>query len=300
MNVTVIDIGSNTIKATVFKINKKGVKTVLAYKGYKAKLITFIVEENGSRLLSEQGYERLEASISALIDFSCEHKAEIIFAFATASLRGVDNSAEIIKKINEKFDISIEILSGEEEAICSMKGLLTEIESADMSEGVMIDMGGGSTEIVRFANGHNPEIVSLPFGCLTLYKDFVSGDLPTDKEIDNIEKYVNKQLEKCNYVKELNCPTFLIGGSARAVCKVIYNDKKNRNLRADGSDFTRVINKLRDKDFYFEAEKIIPERTKTISPSSVAYRCIVKYIKPSTILVSDSGVREGYLEKILP
>lgn len=300
MNVCVIDIGSNTVKATIFKILKKGKRCVLCHKGFKSRLITYIEEREGKRFLNSSGEEELYRAVSELIAFSKTYSCSSVFAFATASLRNVENAKEIVANVYEKFSLQVEILTGEEEALCSLRGLLTDAEAEYIQEGIMIDMGGGSTEIVYFTNGELPRLVSLPFGCLSLYEGFVEGNVPAQNEVIEIEKYVKKELEKCRYIYDLKVPVFLIGGSGRAVSKIINYGTSKKALRPDGSDFTKVLKKFEDEAFFEKAEEIIPGRALTVCPASVAYRAIIQLVRPSSITVSNSGVREGYLEKILP
>ncbi|MBR6633653.1 MAG: hypothetical protein IKL05_05055 [Clostridia bacterium] len=300
MKVSVIDIGSNTVKATIFKISNKGKRSVLCHKGFKSKLITYVEEREGKRFLNDMGEVELYRAVSELIAFSQANSCENVFAFATASLRNVENSKEIVQKLNEKFSLQVEILTGEEEALCSLRGLLTDAEAEYIQEGIMIDMGGGSTEIVYFTNGELPKLVSLPFGCLSLYERFVGGDIPDESEAEQIENYVRAELEKCKYISNLSVPVFLIGGSGRAVSKIINSGTGKKSLRSDGSDFTKILEKFKDADYLSKAEEIIPGRALTVCPASIAYRTIVRLVRPTSITVSNSGVREGYLEKILP
>lgn len=299
MNISVIDIGSNTVKATVFKISNKS-RLVVGYKGIKAKLISYIEICSGKRYLSENGVRLLYDSIGELITFSEGYSCDSVFAFATASLRNTENSKEILTNIYNTYSLNVTILSGEEEALYSLKGLLNDELCSGIPEGVMIDMGGGSTEIVHFVNGRNPEIFSLPFGCLSLYNDYVKGSVPTRDEEKRIEQYVTKEMENCLFVKNIGVPVFFIGGSGRAIYKLIDKKIKENQLRADGTDFITVLNKFKDEEFFFAAEKLVPGRTTTVCPASIAYRTIVNFISATSIFVSDSGVREGYLEKILP
>jgi len=164
----------------------------------------------------------------------------------------------------------------------------------------MVDMGGGSTELVHFCNGLEPLIISLPFGCLSLFNNFVKDNVPTTDEEKKIKEFVIKHLEKCAFVKSKRIPMYFIGGSGRAIQKVLLSELNKKNISVDGNDFDFVVEKYRDKLFFENAENITPGRSNTVAPAAIAYKCIVNFIEPSSIIVSESGVREGYLEKILP
>ncbi|MBE6700763.1 MAG: hypothetical protein E7582_02600 [Ruminococcaceae bacterium] len=300
MNVCVIDIGSNTIKATIFSISKNRTKKTLSFKGHKAKLGLYKAHTEDGVYLSGEGILVLCESVSDLISFAEKHNCDSVYAFATASLRGLLNAQEILDLLFEKYSLKVEILSGKDEALYSLKGLLSDEDTYNVKSGVMIDMGGGSTEIVYFDSGKTPKIVSLPFGCLNLYEEYVKDTIPTDEEILKIENHVQKELKNCTFIKGINEPVFLIGGSARAVLKIVKTCVNRDKLRSDSGDFTLVIDKMREEDFFNNAEKLIPGRTTTVTTGAVAYRTILNFIAPSSVTVSLSGVREGYLEKILP
>lgn len=291
MNISVIDIGSNTVKASIYNVIEKKHKREIAYKGNKEKLITY-VDEN--KVMSEEGIERLCNSIERLLSFSEEHNCQKVFAFATASLRGVKNSEYIVDTVLKKYSLHIDIISGEEEALCSLRGLLSDLETSQIKNGIMVDMGGGSTEIVLFENGQLPKIQSLNFGCLSLNE--------TNMSENELSEMIQEELKKCSYAKNANCPVFLIGGTARAVLKIVCESNKTstKALRADGADFSYIVENKENEAFVNLVKNIVPTRVNTVFSGAIAYREIMKYIKPLSIVVSDSGVRDGYLERILP
>lgn len=299
MKACVIDIGSNTIKATVFKINKNRSKEIAGHLGFKAKIITKIVKDNGKRILCDEGKAILFDCVEKLCAFAEENGCDNVFAFATASLRGVDNAGGIIEEIREKFNIDVEILSGEEEATCSLRGLLSDPEFQEIKEGIMIDMGGGSTEVVMFSNGVAPQIISLPFGCLSLFDSLVNGDVPTKEECLKIEGLVDKNLSSCAFLRNTRLPLYIIGGSGRAILKVARpNSDKNRVLKR--GDFSAVLKASSEEGFVESAERLVPGRSLTICPAAIALRRITDFVGTPSITVCFGGVREGYLEKILP
>lgn len=298
MKCSCLDIGSNTIKISVFE--KKGKHWSTAdYLGEQTGLIGYVEESDGRRNLSDDGISALLSALGRLIAFSEEKEAEHLFAFATASLRGVDNIERIQKEVLDKFGMTIDVLSGEEEALCSLKGLLSDELCDGVREGIMIDMGGGSCEVVHFANGMSPTITSLPFGCLSLSNEFVSFP-PKLSEVNRATEFVNSCFKDCDFVHNLECPVFLIGGTARAVEKLALNLNSRNKRILTVNDFENIVLKMcGDENFREIANQSIPKRRHTITAGAAAYLELLKYISASEIYVSESGVREGYLERIL-
>ena len=149
MKCSCIDIGSNTVKISVFERRGKHWNNI-GFLGEQTGLISYVTVVEDKRVLSEEGKTALLDVLGRLVQYSLNMNAEHIFTFATASLRGVSNADEIKKSVYDNFGLTLEILSGDEEAICSLKGLLLDEKCEGIKSGIMIDMGGGSTEIVYF------------------------------------------------------------------------------------------------------------------------------------------------------
>lgn len=298
MKCSCLDIGSNTIKISVFE--KKGKHWITtAFLGEQTGLIGYVEEADGVRNLSDEGILALMSSLERLIAFSNEKCVEHLFAFATASLRGIGNIERIQKEVWDKFGIIIDVLSGEDEALCSLKGLLSDELCEGVREGIMIDMGGGSCEVVHFVNGLSPVITSLPFGCLSLTRDFMTFPPKVD-QTHKVREYVKSCFKACEFVSNLKCPVFLIGGTARAVEKLAFDVKPRSKKMMTLTDFESIFVKMcEDERFRDTSKRLIPKRQHTVTAGASAYFELLKYISPSEIYVSESGVREGYLERIL-
>ncbi len=299
MKCSCLDIGSNTIKISIFEKRQKHWRTAF-YQGEQTGLISYVEKTENSRVLSSEGIEALCSALERLISFSKEKGVDTIFAFATASLRGIDNTDEVLACVMERIGLSVEILSEEEEALCSLKGLLCDERCEGVEEGVMIDMGGGSCEIVHFKNGYTPEIVSLKIGCLDLTNKFISDFPPKISETKKIKEYVKTELEKCPFFKNLNCSVYLIGGTARAVGKLSCSLKPRNKEQFSITDFDMIVRGMCEEDSVRQkAKEIIPKRLYNVTAGAAAYSEILKFITPAAVFVSESGVREGYLERIL-
>ena len=98
-----------------------------------------------------------------------------VSVFATASLRNITNTTQAVSTIQRATGFSIEVISGEEEARYSYAGAMEEL---DLSDGLFVDIGGASTEVVRFADRQLITANSCPVGSLKLYRDWVKKILP--------------------------------------------------------------------------------------------------------------------------
>ncbi len=134
--------------------------------------------------------------------------------FATAGLRNIENSAEVIQIIKDKVNIGIDVLSGEEEGKLSFCGSISTIKR---DNGILIDVGGGSVEIVLFKNRKIQEAHSIPAGSLKMYNDYVSLIIPDEKESNLIKERIYSELNKIDFNNEEKIPFMCgIGGNLRA------------------------------------------------------------------------------------
>lgn len=294
----VIDIGSNTIRLVVYRVENNTIKPMLNKK-YSVGLAGYI---NKKQTLNKKGILK---TISVLKEYrliidmlpDCE-----VFPFATASLRNIVNSAEVLNAIKEETGFSVRILSGHEEALFSYNGAMQTLPT---DNGIVADIGGGSTEIVLIADKSPLCAESVPIGSLNLYESYINILLPTKKELSKIETAVKKQIKNLSLPKNIitNQPLCAVGGTARAALE-IYKYINNISDNITGYDcgfFDELLNMYSDShskmiDIIL---KTSPDRIHTILPGIVILKTVSEYFKCSAVTTSPFGVREGYLCHIL-
>ncbi len=289
----VIDIGSNTIRLSVYMINDREIKPMFSRKNM-ASLISY-VDENGCMV--DRGIKK---AISVLLGFKKvieNTNVNNIFTIATASLRNIQNQQQVLNEIYEGTGFEVTVISGEDEGIC---GFIGSAYNINVDSGFLIDIGGGSTEFVFYQDKKICKTYSLPIGSLSLYVNFVSGLIPTKDEYRRMKKYIREQLKS---IDPAEMPTSIlcgVGGTTRAACKLVndFFDIPLTNRRMDPTQLKKLM-----KSFYHDKEgtdrilRVVPERIHTIIPGLTLLRTIAKTYHCEEIIISEYGVREGYLIK---
>ena len=222
-------------------------------------------------------------------------KIEKSFAFATASLRNVTNTDAAVLEIKEKTGFNVDVVLGEDEGIYDFIGATKVM---DVSDGILIDIGGGSTEIVVYENKKILKSYSIPVGSLSMYSKYVSGLLPTEEEQMEIKSDVLCKLKEIDGLKP-NIIACGVGGTIRTVGKlqesvlkeeIIGNVIKREHLK-------KIIKKCNNsrKMFLNKILKVVPDRVHTVIPGLIILNVIVKFYDIEEIHISSYGVREGYL-----
>lgn len=289
----VIDIGSNTIRLVLYKL-KDGVLLPMLNKKIAAGLAAY-VEMDGH--MTRKGVEK---TVEALYEFSQSLdnvQAEAVYAFATASLRNITNSKEVVAEVSQRSGFDIRVLSGDEEATFDFYGA-TRITGD--SDGFIADIGGGSTELVFYNENKIVFSKSLPIGSLNSYNNFVSDIIPTPEELKSIEDAVTKQLACLRLPK---CPVksdkiLTVGGSSRAAQKLIsslFDEAKPVTYEPKYLERVFALLTSNRKKLTKEILRSTPERIHTLLPGMAILLGICRKFECESIATSPHGVREGFL-----
>lgn len=292
----VIDIGSNTIRLSVYKVIGDEVKNLFNEKS-SASLASFI--EKG--MMNEHGIQKL---INTLKEFknliSNFEDISKTYAIATASIRNSCNRREIIERVRTEVGIDIELISGEEEAKLSFLG-----SGIDSQSGILTDIGGGSSEIVVFEQGKVVKTSSLNIGSLVAFDNFARELFITKDEKKLLEDDIKLMIASNNLNRVQHDLVCAVGGSARACLKLYneYYDKEAGNVIITMDGLKNLINTLINMENRAKMKlilKVKADRIHTLIPGMIILYRIAKYFYADIIRVSMTGIREGFVySKIL-
>lgn len=292
MKYAIVDIGSNTIRMIVYQVENGKIQKVLSEK-QTAGLVGYI---NENIELAQEGIDTLIETLQQFLHTAESVGVDEFHAFATASLRSVENQQQVLEAVQEQVGIVIRILSGEEEAALDFTALRDEIGS---ESGLMIDLGGGSVELVQFINGVREMSSTISFGSLSLYKNFVEDILPTDRELKEIKKHVKERIGEAPWLQGCAKHAYLLGGTGRAMAKLYM---KVFGVPGDVHGYTMDAHKIKKLRKALRSDSMLlirncPERIHTILPGITALRAIIKAAGCEEITVYNLGIREGYLKQ---
>lgn len=187
MKYAIVDIGSNSMRLTVYEVGNNNFKILL-----KQRIIAGLASYVKDGRLTEKGIECAADSLLEFKETIDAFKIKNISVFATASLRNIANTNEAVNKISAATGYSIEVISGEEEAILGCIGATHNHPDNGVT---VIDIGGASTEITAFAESGLHNAVSFPTGSLKLYGECVKKVLPGKGAVKRIENEIKKTID---------------------------------------------------------------------------------------------------------
>ena len=296
---SVIDIGSNSIRLTVYECPSPHQISVV----FRTKDITGLagfVNQKGE--LVEEGMVRASEVLQQYRHILDHLRIEKRAVFATASLRNIVNTDEALRFLQESSGFAIEVISGEREAILGYRGATSR---HPRERGQVVDIGGGSTEVTYFDRNGVIKAVSLPVGSLNLFRTRVKKLLPRAEERDKIVKKVQREWKKAQLPRAESNLLCAIGGTARGagrLARSLYRlPRDNSVISLEMLDEMLDTLRREGRQTLCTILKAVPERVHTIVPGMLILSTVAHQMGCDTIEVGEYGVREGYLlEEMLP
>ena len=189
------------------------------------------------------------------------------------------------------------VISGTEEARLSFLGA---VQGRGPENGLLIDLGGGSMELVKYQGRDILSSCSLSLGSLSLYSRYVSYLHPTKAERKAIRAQVSEQLERLDPDPSPIAHACGVGGTARAACKVanLAFGRSQDCLTLSAKELHKLLKLLRDPDREMLGLmlKAAPDRIHTLVPGLIVLNTVARTYGLEDITISRCGVREGYLQ----
>ncbi len=292
----ITDIGSNTIRVKIYEKKNDKIKTLISKKR-TAGLISY--REDGK--LNQDGIDVLISTIKRFKRYMDIFNVDVRCFFSTASLRNISNTQEVLDQVYESTGIKIRLLTPTEEALWSYKAVLRD--NLENDDGVLIDVGGGSSEIAVFTDRLAIDNTSLPVGSLICYKEYVSKMFPTKKEKKEIINCVGEELKKSGIMQCDMEYLYTVGGTARTIKKML----EQLDIKEDKSSVFNInlLNKLlkelkhNTQEDYMKLLKVNADRIHTLVPGILIIKTIGNYYNCDKIHVSMDSIREGVLYTII-
>ena len=190
MRLGVLDVGSNTIHLQVMDAHL-GARPEPAT-SFKVELrLTEYLDAAGS--ITPQGIDLLHQAVGDSVAHANENQTDEILAFATSAIRDAKNGPKIIQDINQRHQIDLQILTGDEEARMTFLAVRRWL-GWSAGKLLVLDIGGGSLEIASGIDENPDATISLPLGAARLTREFLSGDPYSSKGIKSLEKHAAEVL----------------------------------------------------------------------------------------------------------
>ena len=294
MRYSVIDISSTGVSMIVAEARGNEAEVV-----FKDRANLTLLHYLNGRDLSARGIEKVVAAVAAMKEKCSRLGADELLLISTAALRAIGNFEEVGAAVLGGTGIPVNAVDGRKEAYCD---LVANRAYAAFDRAAIIDIGGASIEVCDINEKGGRIMVSLPFGLLNLHEKFVSRIQPDEEEGKNIRRYLSRKADKAGMPGEGVFDTvILVGAAGQALCGVYgeyFDAAENRAMTA--KKFKKLVKHLLcGKDRSKVILDAAPDKLYSVGVASVVARTFVKRFGAERILVSERGVKEGYLQLVL-
>ncbi|HEV8344857.1 MAG TPA: Ppx/GppA phosphatase family protein [Candidatus Binatia bacterium] len=298
-----IDIGTNTILLLIAEIPKKGSFKVLEDWAEITRLGEGV--DRTGRIKPEAQARSIEV-LKNYLRRCKDLRVSEISAVGTSALRDARNSEEFKARLKRQLGLDLRVLSGEEEAFYSylavQRGLA--IEAADA---LVVDIGGGSTELIWGKRGKPQRAVSLNLGSVRLTERFLLSDPVREDEVQRLIATIDDALESSLDVRRSarHLRTLVgIAGTFTTLAAIEKGLSRYSHSQVHGCRLSHA--EVRRQIALFEAKtvverKAIPglesKRADVILAGAVLIERIMAFFGAERVIVSDQGIRYGLLHE---
>jgi exopolyphosphatase/guanosine-5'-triphosphate,3'-diphosphate pyrophosphatase len=296
MRLAVIDLGSNSFRLVVFTARDGWWKRTDEI--YEAVRIGEGLAATG--VLGEPGMARAQATMEVFAHFCAANGlgAGEIDAVATSAIRDAANAPVFLERAQRASGLAVRVLSTDDEA---RYGYLAAINSTTLDDGVMLDLGGGSMQLVRVGGRLAHEMDSWPLGAVRTSERFLPGDGPAKpRQLRELRAFIEGALERAPWLPRGGGRLVGIGGTVRNLGAAAQRDLGIPEFGVQGYVLTReklgdLIEKLARLAPAERAKVpgIKPSRGDLILGGAVVVQSVMALGGFDGLEITEAGLREG-------
>jgi len=293
----VIDIGSNSIRLVLVGL----------YDSLSFRIIDEIKEavRLGKDMDKDEQLHpyRIEKAIEVLSFFKkvCTASGiDKIVAVATEAVRKASNQKYFVNRVLGETGIKIRVLSGFEEAYYDYFAI---VNSMDVNEGLVMDIGGKSTELIWINDRNIKEALSLPIGAINLTEKFSLDKSMDTSSIEALNGFIKETLRSVPWLKKIiGLPLIGVGGTIRNIGKI--NKKRlnypldhSHNFHMDSHEIIEIYNSIKDKspNELKKVKGLSKDRSDIFFGALTVVSNIIEFCSISEVYISGNGLREGII-----
>jgi exopolyphosphatase/guanosine-5'-triphosphate,3'-diphosphate pyrophosphatase len=295
-----VDIGSNSVRLEVAEVIGGGAPRILASDRQVTRLGASVFREGR---VSTEALDLLCGVLAGMSVIWKRHDVLSIRAVATAAVRDARNQAEFLARSSAALGTDIEIISGQEEARLIHLGVQSRWPHPG-ERFLIIDIGGGSAEIILSDDDRVCAAFSKPLGAIRLQELFLRGDPPGTDELLRMDEYIKERIAPA--VEEIGRKRIdrVVGTSSTAAAVVsavsriprARRDEADRR-RASAAQMRRLYTELCGIDLRHR-QKIVgigPRRAEIIIPGAAVLLHVLDAFQMPSLFYSAAGVRDGII-----
>lgn len=292
MLIASIDIGTNTLLLLIGEVQADGSLSIVHDEHSIARLGEGV---HASKCINEKAIERASHILHRYKLICDSYKVEKITIVATSAMRDADNAEYVCSILSSIIQKPISIISGKEEAYFSYVGSKETYDNP-----TIIDIGGGSTEIICMDNDHTIQSISLYIGAVRFTEKYFSTYPPS---IDSIQEAIAEiKTSLSQFTISVHSPVIVVAGTPTTLACIDQGLDEYHRDKVHGYILTYdAISSITDMlctssyDSLFSIKGINPKRADILPAGSLLLKSLLSYFAIEHCIVSTKGLRYGVL-----
>ncbi len=294
-----IDIGTNSIRCIVVEVDLQGRYTIL-----DDEKATVRLGENlaASGVISPAAFARAVDAVSRIRKLIDGLKVTDVEAVATSAVRSASNGVDLVAVLTRELGHDIKIISGDEEAELVARSVRHNFDMSGKRY-MIIDIGGGSVEIMSAVANHVESSISLELGAVLMTDRFMKRDPVDPSEIEKLRRFVSSKLKTSFPEERVTVQTFIgSGGTITSLANMVMSMRKQSFSSSHGIEVLRseVVHLLammarKDVKSLRSVPGLNPDRADIIIAGLVVIDEMMKFFGANMLLVNERGIREGLI-----
>lgn len=299
MRIAAIDIGTNSIHMVIaHATGSSGFEVV----DREREVVQIGRGSFDTNRLRADAIRRTIAALARFADLARRQQVDRILCTATAAVREARNGGAFVQAARDACGVAPRVIPAEEEGRLIYLAVKSALQLED-TPALIVDIGGGSVQLVVADRGRRHETLSVPLGALRLQETLLESDPPSHRDLQRLRRRIRRQAAPAIAAIAGHAPLRVYGssGSIHALAECIHWDEAGVALdQINGfvlsrESVTRLTRRLQRMDLAEREELpgIDPQRAEIILPGAMVLDHILREVGADGITLCDFGVREG-------
>lgn len=296
--IAAIDIGSNSVRQIIADVSADGTIRIIDEMKAAPRLGAGV---SASGALLPEAMDAAIESLGRMATLARQMGAARVEAVATSAVRDAANGDEFVRRVRMATGLRVRAVTGDQEARLSFRSALAHFELG-VGRAVVMDIGGGSLELVLSADGLIERLISLPFGAIRLTEQFDTASRPR-QGLRRLRRHVREALRDALPARDWRRPLVIgSGGTFTNLAGMVLARQGVDTPSVHGTHVTRdglehVLDLLAELS---PAERLLvpglnPGRADIILAGLAVAAEVLARVEGPHIVVSAYGIREGLL-----
>ena len=294
-----IDIGTNSIRLVVAEVQADATYRVLDEDREMTRLGHRLYERDR---LGEEPMAHTLRVLGRMRAIAEGFGVTELRAVATAAVREASNGRDFVRDAWRRCRVRVDVVSPEEEARFALRSARRHYDLGDRPTAI-VDIGGGSAELVLTVGGLVEQLASLPLGAVRLTERFCGSDPLREKHwdalLESIDATIKDSLGKAPFVAEVMIGS---GGTFTNLAEMAQAEREGaatgaRTNPVSRAEITRLLDRLRETPLAARQEipGLNPQRADIIVAGVAVVSRLAKWLGTQRVVANDRGVRDGVL-----